>query len=410
MGIFIEKEYRGKKARGNERDPKSKSRISSRQNHASRSALNHKVKTGNKPQSPTWKPSKEVTVKFTGSGKTARGIKGGIDYITRDGELDAFCYDGNGNEQIGAGKDFNKEFTATLSKGNDYDKKYRGENIDHVKNMVFSPPPETNVSKEDALRATTEFLKEKYPNHAFVAVYHDDKEKHPHVHVNFKLRDEETGKRLRLTKAETRGFRHGFCRQLEGMGYDVTATYKNDPERKKEIERLQKENRPRMRNTYKVVAFGETEYQNKSGGKRTPFLTYETLNGGKQITIWGKDLKNHFEREKLREGSLVKIKKLDPTLIRSPMFNDDGSISGYKETKRNNWHIENMGVDRSRKNEAKKEITHVHDDKSINTQLERKHEHQHNIGFALENGITRDSPEHKKMKREQERSWKGIGF
>ena len=72
------------------------------------------------------------------------------------------------------------------------------------------------------------------------------------------------------------------------MGYDVTATWKKDPERKREIERLQAENPKRLRNVYKVVDFGETSYQNKAGEKRTPFLTYETLKGGKQVTIWGK--------------------------------------------------------------------------------------------------------------------------
>lgn len=408
MGVLVEKEYKLRKSKGGERDPKA--RLSSRQKHASRSAFNHKVKTGGKAPAYNWTPSKEVTVKFTGSGKTAKGIKNGIDYITRDGELESYCYDGKGTGELGLGDEFNHRSTDRLSEDNDYNKKYRGENIDHVKNMVFSPPPNANVSREDALKATTEFLKEKYPNHAFVAVYHDDKEKHPHVHVNFKLRDEETGKRLRLTKAETRKFRHEYCRKLEGMGYDVTATDRNSPERKREIDRLQKENRPRLRNTYKVVAFGETGYQNKTNGKITPFIKYETLNGGKQVTIWGKDLKNHFEREKLREGSLVKIKKLEPTLVKSPMFNEDGSISGYKETKRNNWQIENMGLNKERTLETPKVNTLECDDKGIKNQLERKHEHQQNIGFALENGVVKNSPEHKRVKKEQERSWKGLGF
>ena len=47
----------------------------------------------------TWTPTKEVTFKITGSGKTAAGIKNGIDYITRNGELEAYCYDGKGSEQ-----------------------------------------------------------------------------------------------------------------------------------------------------------------------------------------------------------------------------------------------------------------------------------------------------------------------
>ncbi|GCR68682.1 DNA relaxase/nickase TaxC [Escherichia coli] len=409
MGVYVEQEYRIKRAKGTGRDPKSP-KLSGRHIHASKSAFNHKVRHGEDKKAYTWTPTKEVTFKITGSGKTAAGIKNGIDYITRDGELEAYCYDGKGSEQTGKGEDFNREFTSTLSKGNDYSRTYRGENIDHVKNMVFSPPPEAGVSREDALKATVEFLKETYPNHAFVAVYHDDKEDHPHVHVNIKLRDEETGRRLRLTKAETRKFRNGFHRKLKGMGYDVTATWKKDPERKREIERLQAENPKRLRNVYKVVDFGETSYQNKAGEKRTPFLTYETLKGGKQVTIWGKDLKNHFESEKLQPGTLIKVKKLAPTLVRSPMFNDDGTVAGYRETHRNNWQIENIALERNRERQVHERETRQPEESDVKKQLSRKHEQGHNIGFALEHGFTKDSEEHKKLRIQQERNWKGLGF
>lgn len=406
MGVYVEKEYRGKQAKNSE----TSSKISPRQNHASRSAFNHKVKTGGKSPAYNWTPSKEATVKFTGAGKTVSGIKGGIDYITREGELEAYSYDGLGNEYTGHGQDFNREVTESLSTDNDYDKKFKGENLKHVTNMVFSPPPRANVTREDALKATTEFLKEKYPSHAFVAVYHDDKEKHPHVHVNFKLRDEETGKRVNFSNVDLRSLRSSFSQKLIDQGYDVTVSHKRDPECYREMERLQAEFRLRARNTYKVVSFGETGYQNKPNGKVTPFITYETLKGGKQVTIWGKDLKQHFEREQLTEGSLIKIKKLDPTLVRSPMFNEDGSISGYKETKRNNWQIENMGLNKERTFETPKVNTLERDDKDIKNKLERKHEHQQGIGFALENGFVKNSPEHKQAKRELDRNWRGLGF
>ncbi|EIS4286608.1 relaxase/mobilization nuclease domain-containing protein [Salmonella enterica] len=409
MGVFVESEYRIKRAKSADKGNQPKG-LTGRHSHASKSAFNHKAQHGSATKTYNVTPSKEVTFKITGSGKTVAGIKNGVDYITRDGELEAYCYDGRDGEVSGKGQDFNKEFTATLSKGNDYDKKYRGESIDHVKNMVFSPPPDAKVSREDAIKAAAEFLKESYPNHAFVAVYHDDKEKHPHVHVNFKLKNEDTEKRLRLTKEETRKFRKGFCKKLEGMGYDVAATWKKDFGHKREIDRLQADNPKRLRNVYKVVDFGETAYQNKPGGKRTPYLTYETLKGGKQVTIWGKDLKNHFESEKLQAGTLVKIKKLEPTLVRSPMFNDNGSIAGYRETPRGNWQIENIALERDREREIPKAITREPDDKAVQLQLERKREQGHNIGFALENGFAKDSPEHKKQKQEQERGWKGLGF
>lgn len=409
MGVFVESEYRVKRAKSADKGNQPK-RLTRSHSHASKSAFNHKAKHGSATKTYNATPSKEVTFKITGSGKTVAAIKNGVDYITRDGELEAYCYDGRDGEVSGKGQDFNKEFTATLSKGNDYDKKYGGESIDHVKNMVFSPPPDAKVSHEDAIKATAQYLKESHPNHAFVAVYHDDKESHPHVHVNFKLKNEDTGKRLRLTKEETRKFRQGFCRKLQSMGYDVAATWKKDFGQKQEIDRLQAENPKRLRNVYKVVDFGETAYHNKAGSKRTPYLTYETLKGDKQVTIWGKDLKNHFEAEKLQPGVLVKIKKLEPTIIRSPMFNDNGTVAGYRQTQRSNWQIENIGLERNREREIPKLINREPDDTAKKLQLEKKFDQSHKIGFALENGFAKDSPEHKKQKQEQQRGWKGFSF
>ncbi|EPD7630478.1 DNA relaxase/nickase TaxC, partial [Escherichia coli] len=93
MGVYVEQEYRIKRAKGTGRDPKSP-KLSGRHIHASKSAFNHKVRHGADKKAYTWTPTKEVTFKITGSGKTAAGIKNGIDYITRNGELEAYCYDG----------------------------------------------------------------------------------------------------------------------------------------------------------------------------------------------------------------------------------------------------------------------------------------------------------------------------
>ena len=102
MGVYVEQEYRIKRAKGTGRDPKSP-KLSGRHIHASKSAFNHKVRHGADKKAYTWTPTKEVTFKITGSGKTAAGIKNGIDYITRNGELEAYCYDGKGSEQTGKG-------------------------------------------------------------------------------------------------------------------------------------------------------------------------------------------------------------------------------------------------------------------------------------------------------------------
>lgn len=268
---------------------------------------------------------------------------------------------------------------------------------------MFSPPPDANVSREDALSALTELLKE-HPEHSFVAAYHSDKEEHPHVHVNIKLRNEKTGKRLDLKNRVVRDFRRGFAKKLQERGYDVTATFKSHMKHEREYkERVQVELPKRMRNVYKLIDFGETHYQNKAGAKRTPYITYETLKGGHQITLWGKNLKSHFDAEKLQKGDLIKIKKLEPTLVRTPLLNDDGTVSSYRETKLNNWQIENIGIEGERTTDFKKEIILQSD---IQKQLERKHEHKHNIDFTLKHDFLKNSPQHKKFKQEHERDWK----
>ncbi|ONG25539.1 hypothetical protein BW690_23015 [Escherichia coli] len=50
------------------------------------------------------------------------------------------------------------------------------------------------------------------------------------------------------------------------------------------------------------------------------------------------------------------------------------------------------------------------EESDVKKQLSRKHEQGHNIGFALEHGFTKDSEEHKKLRIQQERNWKGLGF
>ncbi len=42
-------------------------------------------------------------------------------------------------------------------------------------------------------------MNKKYPNHRFVLGYHNDKKEHPHVHVVFRIRDND-GKRADIRK------------------------------------------------------------------------------------------------------------------------------------------------------------------------------------------------------------------
>ncbi|SWA73091.1 Uncharacterised protein [Klebsiella pneumoniae] len=68
-------------------------------------------------------------------------------------------------------------------------------------------------------------MNKKYPNHRFVLGYHNDKKEHPHVHVVFRIRDND-GKRADIRKKDLREIRTGFCEELKMKGYDVKATHK----------------------------------------------------------------------------------------------------------------------------------------------------------------------------------------
>ncbi|PAV01716.1 hypothetical protein CBG25_15085 [Arsenophonus sp. ENCA] len=391
MGVKTDYDYRIKRAKGQAEKSSFRSR------RASNSAFNYKVKQGHQPKSWGYKPSNEVAFKITGAGTTLAGINNSIEYITREGELQGYCYDGQGTEFSGQGKLFNQIATDSLAEGNDYNKKYAGENIAHVKNLVFSPPPKANVSRKDLIDSVVQTMKKNYAGHAFVAVYHEDKKEHPHVHVNFKLLNEETGKRLDLDKSACRKIRVDFCHSLQEKGYDVAANFQYSPELKHEIEHHQSMQPKERQSVYRVVYFGQSMYNGK--GKYTPFIEYETLNKGKRVKIWGQDLKNHFEPEKLTKGALVKIKKLEPTTIRSPLYDNKGEISGYRESKRNNWHIENINVKRDRSYQIEKIITLHPDEKQKQLQLARKLAQRQSLALTAKHGFLQNSPEHKAFKK-----------
>lgn len=384
MGVLVEKEYRVRRSGGGEKI---------RSIRASKSAFNNKVKAGFSKKANHQLPSREVTFKITGSGKTAKGIKQGVEYITREGEINAHFYDGNGTWTEGSDREHLDSIVEAMTADNNYSLKDRkGEAADHVKNIIFSPPPIAKVKESDAIEATLNVVRQRYPNNAFVLTYHDDKKEHPHVHVNLKLKEENSSKRIRLVKAELRTLRAGFSGELQKMGYDVKATFKRDYGLKESLSQEPQ----RTRDTYKLVDFGEASYGFKAGERRTPYITYETLKTGKQVTIWGKELKQHFEPEKLQNGDLIKVKKLSPTTIKTPMFDDEGNVSGYKETQRNNWRIENVGVNRERNYDIPKEILIDVTQSRIAEQLKHKNELKEDMGFAQEKGYLKQSPEHKK--------------
>lgn len=68
MGVYVEQEYRIKRAKGTGRDPKSP-KLSGRHIHASKSAFNHKVRHGTDKKAYTGRQQKKSLLKSQVQGK-----------------------------------------------------------------------------------------------------------------------------------------------------------------------------------------------------------------------------------------------------------------------------------------------------------------------------------------------------
>lgn len=326
MGVSIDKEYKIKKARSE---------------RAAKNPLAHKARNGGdayqkgvKQRIASKGASREVMVKITGNAKTAKGIKNSINYISRDADLK--LRDDEGREYEG-GKDMSDAYDYMISPEDrlriDDDK---NPNISH--NMMFNTNAVVGVSQEDMLDSVQSVIKEKYPDNRFIMAYHKDTD-NPHVHVVLRIPDN-SGVRINIRKADLRDLRSGFAHKLQEKGYNVKATHKHDFSLKHKLN----SEPDRTRNLYEVVDFGRTHFKNDPKNKRQNYIKLKTIKGGKEVTIWGTNLPGELLREKVNKGSVIKIKKEGETTVKVPVFDKQGEVKGYKETKRNNWVIENKGV------------------------------------------------------------------
>ncbi|HHE5127414.1 TPA: MobP1 family relaxase [Proteus mirabilis] len=343
MGVTVEKEYRVKRSRAPKGNGLKKSVL------AGKSVFAHKVNNGGKLYSSRVKErlgkhgrSKEVLVKVTGAAKINAGVRGSIDYISRKDILSLTDDEGN---KITA-----EEAKEIMTDPENEELKEK-KTPDITKNIVFSPPASADVSPEDALESVRQTLSKRYPDNKFVLVYHDDKKEHPHVHAIIKLKKEEERKKIHISKKELRSLRTDFCEQLKLKGYDVKATHKQIPDFKNKLKEEDAVAPRRQKNVREVVDFGRAPYQFKEGNKPQNYLTVKTLNG-KEYTVWGKELGELAEREKIQKGSLIKLKKSGSEEVKVPRLDKNGEQSGWLITQRNNWQLENIGlkgIDRTQK-------------------------------------------------------------
>lgn len=344
MGVYVAKEDRVKRKRTRQGG--------SVKAALSKSAFVYKVKHGGKVYNRTVKDrifakgaSKEVMVKIVGKGKTQYGAKRGIDYISRDGELPLMNENGHISDKT-TDKEYLNAAKADMVKDTDARRlldKHGNENPAIITNFSFSAPPMAKVRPEDAMKAVQQVLHKKYPDNRFVLAYHDDKKDHPHVHANFR-NENKYGEITEFKKKDLRALRTEFSKELQAMGYDVQATHKQKIGLYKALDDEHKNAPKRQKGVYEVVKFGRDHYLFKPENSYQNYITVKTLNKGTESTFWGKELKELCEREKVAQGDLIRLKKSGAVKVNVPELNKDKEIIGWKETERNQWTMQNLGV------------------------------------------------------------------
>lgn len=334
MGVSVDKDFRVKRKSSEA---------------GSKSAFAHKVKNGGKNYQRNVQErvnrkgaSKEVVVKISGGAITRQGIRNSIDYMSRESELPVM----NESGQVWNGDEIKEAKEHMIDRANDPQHVMNDKGKENKKvsqNIVFSPPVSAKVKPEDLLDSVRKTMHQKYPNNRFVFSYHNDKKDHPHVHVVFRIRDED-GKRTDIKKKDLREIRSGFCQELCLKGYDVKATHRQQVGLNQSVKDAHSTAPKRQKGVYEVVDVGYDHYQHDKSKPKQHFLKLKTLNKGIEKTYWGADFGDLTQRESVKKGDLVKLKKLGQKEVKIPALDKNGVQHGWKTAHRNEWNLENLGV------------------------------------------------------------------
>ena len=162
----------------------------------------------------------EVMVRISGGAKTTRHVKDHMDYITRNGKLEAI--DDQGEKVIGkqAVADLHSFWNLDFSNGQG---KYK-----QAFNIVLSMPAGTDP--ERILVAALHFARAEIANHKFMIVLHtrdtdphQDAPGHPHVDLIIKAEDRDR-RRLHIRDDMLQSWRESFAEQLRKQGIAANAS------------------------------------------------------------------------------------------------------------------------------------------------------------------------------------------
>ena len=161
----------------------------------------------------------EVVVKITGAAKVARGIKGALKYIGREGEVALVTDQGTVHRGPGAPDTALRYLTDGAPLPPDAGRKGRPARRETL-NLALSMP--AGVDPDGFRSGATAFAKAAFPDNAWVLARHDDT-KHVHAHLVVRIEGRD-GSRLNPRKADLREWREGFAEALRMNGIAANAT------------------------------------------------------------------------------------------------------------------------------------------------------------------------------------------
>lgn len=232
----------------------------------------------------------EVMVKVSGGGTTIKHVFDHMQYITRNGELDAVT---DRDEKVGS-----KEELKDLLDSWDMELQRGQGKLKQAFNIVLSMPAGTPPEK--LLDAAKGFAREEFAGqHHYMMVLHTperdphkDAPPHPHVHLVVKAENFE-GKRLYIRKATLEKWRFGFAEQLRDRGIEANAT----PREVRGQTRKQK---------VPGVYFAEKRGRSTVDAEKRKEVSQELLSGKPQEKPWEKAI---LEKRKKLVSSLLEVAK-----------------------------------------------------------------------------------------------------
>lgn len=298
----------------------------------SKMSKNFSMKPINKRQ---FVPNTEVVVKITSSSKSFEAVCKHIDYITRNGEIEAlvnnqtsfFSYEHQLQTRDrkfikNIYKDSFDEIKNYLNSGGSRVKNGRRETFNIVFSMKdYKGVNEFSFNPEIVKKAAYKTIKGLYPDNDFALVLHADTN-NPHCHLCLRIAKKD-GTRIDIRKNDLYDIRKHFSNALNDLGVKATATYKKDrPSRERSDlskypktfnDDLETYKNPKAkaysRGFFEIVNFGKANYNFAENANESFFVSYLSKKY-KLVTLWSKDLERVVEENDIKVGDFCKFKKL----------------------------------------------------------------------------------------------------